>query len=279
MLKRKKTILDSSLILTTETKSYDVKLVECGDYCQLYVFANKKIKKKKDTSDLELKKHIVNSMFDNSSQNKHSTLSLISNIDEKNIIRSKLECQRLAKANIDEWKTFITLTFADNVNDLKAANKKFRYFIDKIQRVKNDFKYLCIPEFQKRGAVHYHLLSNIDKTDKLIFEQEDDNKYLHIKYWNEGFTSVEPMTGDVKKIIGYISKYMTKDIDNRLFNKHRYFFSRNLKRPKENYIDFSKENEKKFYKKIIQEKELIYQSEYTNIYDKEQVIFLEYLKK
>ena len=187
-----------------------------------------------------------------------------------------MQCQRLAKANINDWKTFITLTFAKNITDIDSANKRFRYFIDKVQRIKKDLKYLCITEFQKRGAIHYHLLCNIDISDtSLIYRQEDNEKFLHIKYCLDGFTSVEPIANDTKKIIGYISKYMTKDIDNRLFNHRRYFYSRNLKKPLESYIDLDNIKESLFLQKIIQDKELIYQNDYINPYDNGKVTFLE----
>lgn len=275
-------ILDSSLILTTSKKLYNIKVVDCGNYSQVYFYENKILKTKNDTSDLDLKKININRIFkDENTRDKVVINKKTENkIEEKNIIRSKLECQRLAKANIDDWKTFITLTFAENVTDIKVANKRFRYFIDKIKRVKKDFKYICIPEFQKRGATHYHLLTNIDILDKkIIYCQEDNKKFFHIKYWNDGFTSVEVLTGDVKKIIGYIAKYMTKDIDNRLFNCHRYFFSRNLNRPTISYIDLDNSRDLDFYKKITQEKELIFREGYSNKYDNTKVLFLEYLKK
>ena len=173
----------------------------------------------------------------------------------------------------------ILLTFEENVIDIVKANKRFRYFIDKVKRVKKDFKYLCIPEFQKRGAVHYHLLTNVDINDKtLICEQIAHKKFYHIKYWNEGFTSVEVIKGDPKKIIGYIAKYMTKEIDNRLFNRHRYFYSKNLNLPSESFINLENEKEKDYYIKKIQDKELVYHNEYINSYDNSKVTFLE-LKK
>lgn len=275
-------ILDSSLILTTFKKLYNIKIVDCGNYSQVYFYENKILKTNKDTFDLDLKKININKMFNDSNKKVNDIISKRNStkIEEKNIIRSKLECQRLAKANIDDWKTFITLTFAKNIIDIKLANKRFRYFIDKVQRIKKDLKYICIPEFQKRGATHYHLLTNIDIFDKkLIYLQEDNNKFFHIKYWNDGFTSVEILTGDVKKIIGYIAKYMTKDIDNRLFNCHRYFFSRNLNRPVVSYIDLDNIKDLEFYKKITQEKDLIFREGYLNKYDNTNVLFLEYLKK
>lgn len=272
-----KLLLDSSLIITTNSKIYNAKLVQCGDYCQLYLFDKKKMRKsKEDNNDLDLKKIKVHNLV--TLDKTPTPLKLNDTIEEKNIIRSKLECQRLAKANMKDWKIFITLTFADNITDIKSANKRFRYFIDKVQRIKKDFKYLCITEFQKRGAIHYHLLCNIDIKDRtLLYEQEDNKKFLHIKYWNDGFTSIEPMKSDTKKVVGYISKYMTKDIDNRLFNHRRYFYSRNLTKPTESYIDLDNTRDNEYLQKIIQEKELIYQNDYINPYDNSEVSFLELL--
>ena len=269
-------ILDSSHILTTFPKVYDVKLVDCASYQQIYLYKRSKIKKtnKEDGYDLNL---IRKTSFDDIvREEKNSSTKMENTIENRSIIRSKLKCQRIAKCNMEDWKTFITLTFAENITDLKQANKRFRYFIDKVQRVQKDFKYLCITEFQKRGAIHYHLLTNIDITnEKLMYVQNDNKKFYHIKYWNEGFTSVEIMKNDPKKVIGYISKYMTKDIDQRLFNRHRYFYSRNLNIPKISYIDLQDERDYQFLTKKVQDKKLIYRNEYENSYDKNQVTFLE----
>ena len=229
-------LLDSRLIIATKKELYNTKLIDCGNYVQVYFFKEKKIKKEKEDSyELELKKRkAINTKEDKEKTNKNT---LNDNINKKNIIRSKFQCQRLAKANCNEWKTFITLTFKENLTDINISNKKLKYFINKIKRIDKDFKYIGVPEFQKRGATHYHLLTNIDIEDtRFIYSQEDNEKFKHIKYWLDGFTKVDNLKDDIKKIIGYISKYMTKDIDNRLFGHRRYFYSRNLVRPKINYL-------------------------------------------
>ena len=269
-------ILDSKLISAT---LYDIKIVDCGSYLQVYIYENKRLRRKKEKSpELELKRYKVENMVQSATK-MEKDIELQPNIEFRNIMRSKLECQRIAKANINEWQTFITLTFAENIQDVKVANKRFKYFIDKVRRVKPDLKYLCITEFQKRGAIHYHMLSNINiKDSSLIYSQEDNPKFKHIKFWNEGFDSIEIMKGDVKKIIGYISKYMTKNIDNRLFSHRRYFYSQNLQQPKVNYINKDNLKEIDFYKKIIQDANLVYNDKYINPYDNTEVIFLEYLK-
>ena len=274
--KKRLPILDSKHIVTTNKRQlYNIKLVVCGNYTMVYYYRKKKMRNSNDIEDLNLKSKVVN-CYDSGNNKIGNTLH---EIEERSIIRSKLECQRLAKCNINEWETFITLTFEDNITDLEYANKRFRYFIDKVKRVKKDFKYLCITEFQKRGATHYHLLTNISINDsQLIYSQEDNPKFKHIKYWLDGFTSIELIKGDPKKVIGYISKYMTKDIDNRLFNRHRYFYSRNLIKPKVSYIDTDKEFDRNYYTKKIQESSLIYQNEYVNPYDSGKVDYLEFLK-
>ena len=149
-------------------------------------------------------------------------------IKEKNIIRSKLECQRIAKANMNEWKTFITLTFAENETDIKQANKKFRYFVDKVQRVKKDFKYICIPEFQKRGAIHYHMLCNIDINDKKLIYKEFDklfNKFqdsiLVVSYRSDGI----PSESELKELI---CQYKT-NVKIKKYGNYKYALSKNKK--------------------------------------------------
>lgn len=272
-------LLDSSLISATifdKPKLYDYKIVECGSFVQVYRYQHSRIKNinKNDDVDLNLKKI----KYEVDTSKKETKLKTINEIEERNIIRSKLQCQRIAKANMEYWETFITLTFEDNVTDVKLANKRFKYFIDKVRRIKNDLRYLVVPEHQKRGAIHYHLLTNISINDtKLMYNQEDNPKFKHVKYWLDGFNSVEHIKGDAKKIVGYISKYMTKDIDNRLFGQRRFFCSQNCIVPKVSYIDSMDSRDLEFLQKKIQDKELIYQNKYLNAYDDSEVSFQEFL--
>ncbi len=270
-------LLDSSLIVTTTTELYNIKLVNCGDYTQVYYINEKKSKKVKKDKEINIKKINTDNLRNNTNTITTNNIET-KNIDFKNIMRSKLECQRLAKANASEWSTFITLTIAENITDINRANKKLRYFIDKIKRIYKNLKYICIPEFQKRGAVHYHMLTNIKIDDtRFIYKQEDKENFKHIKYWNEGFTKVDNLEKDIKKIIGYISKYMTKDADNRLFNHHRYFYSRNLEQPKVSYLNLDIPKHLEFYNKIINNKSIIYNNTYKNFYNDDLIEFKEFL--
>ena len=264
------TILDSSLIIgTLRDTLYNIKLVDCGDYIQVYYLQNKKFRKIKENDKTKI---IENNSINNSHEIEFKT------IDFKNINRSKFECQRLIKCNAKNWQTFITLTFEDNIQDISYAYEEYKKFIYKIKRIFKDFMCLCVPEFQKRGAVHYHLLTNIDiNNNKLVYFQEDNKKFSHIKYWNNGFNNVENVSGNMQKIINYISKYMTKDIDDRLFSHHRYYYTRNLKRPTVNYLNLEDKKHWMFYKEKIQNRELIYNDEYVNTYTNEKIAFCEFL--
>ncbi len=207
-------------------------------------------------------------------------------IELKNISRSRFQVQRLIKANEHEFKTFITLTFADiKYSDIERANKVFNSFRTYIKRLKNDFKYVCVPEFQKRGAVHYHLLTNIDYTDFNLLSQNEVKLWnpssndwkigRNIKGWSKGYTMVNSMT-DIN-VIGYLTKYLTKDIDNRLWGKRRYLYSQNLVKPDEYYINLSDDRDFGILADIISKCDIEYDSSYLDVFGDE-ISYTEYKK-
>lgn len=292
-------ILDSSLITQTKLKNYSVKVVECGNYKSVYYYNEKKYKNLKDNEKIKNQekenrkfksKQIINKMFDDLDLSKEESrrIPTLKEIEEKNINRTKIEMQRLVKSNIHEFKTFITLTFDTNkntdidINDISDANKKFNIWKTYIKRLKNDFKYIYVPEFQKRGAVHYHLLTNIDYDTSPLLLQEIKtwNKKSRtyktgkpIKGWKYGYSMAIPLNGI--NIVGYMSKYMTKDIDNRLFGYRKYSCSYNLKKPTEVYIDFDDPKDVLYYLKSLNDMEVCYENKYYDKFGNE-VIYIEY---
>ena len=118
-------LLDSSLITTTGSRSYYFKVVDCGKYKQVYYYNDLKLKKEKD---LEPDKKIDTTyLFKKENINRKNEQKFI---EFKNINRTKFNLQRLVKANEEDFKTFITLTFDEEVKDINTANKKFRYCLD-----------------------------------------------------------------------------------------------------------------------------------------------------
>lgn len=151
--------------------------------------------------------------------------------------RAKRDLRRKINANSGELKKFITLTFKENETNLDYCNYEFKKFIERLKywnkRVKGKpLKYVCVVEFQKRGAVHYHLLAN------LKYISNDDLKRL----WGNGFVKINRVDR-VDNVGAYVVKYMQKDMsDKRLEGRKSYFTSRNLKKPLE-YTEIKKVDE------------------------------------
>jgi hypothetical protein len=182
----------------------------------------------------------------------------------KILIRAKNQIKDLINANAYTWTSrgqnirpkFLTLTFKDNVTDLKNANNEYKKFIKRLNYyIKTEIdpgyigvQYVAVVEFQKRGAVHYHvLLFNMpfikwdivmdkwglggayiegfkDKSDKevsMVYDEENDCFMAN--------------KSEIHNIGAYITKtmeYMVKSFDdNRLKGGKCYFSSRNLKKP------------------------------------------------
>jgi hypothetical protein len=63
--------------------------------------------------------------------------------------------------NYIEGKTlFTTLTYKKDIKDRKKALKDFNNFIYKLKlELKQDIKYICVDELQKkRGVIHFHIV-------------------------------------------------------------------------------------------------------------------------
>jgi hypothetical protein len=135
--------------------------------------------------------------------------------------RARDMIRRICIANFDEHSKFITLTYKDNQTDLKASNIDFKRFIQKMRYRYGNFKYVAVIEFQDRGAVHYHMMSDLPYIPK---------KQLG-EIWEMGFVKINDIT-KVDNVGAYMLKYMLKDTtDERLKTKKAYLTSKGLDRP------------------------------------------------
>ncbi len=133
---------------------------------------------------------------------------------------------------------FITLTFGDNITDIKFANYEFTKYIQRLnffitKNKKSFLRYIVVIEFQKRGAIHYHIMFF-----NLPFISDIKKKIVEV--WGQGFINVKSTKNvdELKKIIRYMSKYMSKNFDDsRLHGKKCYFVSKQLKKPRFVYFD------------------------------------------
>jgi len=185
-----------------------------------------------------LQKSIIKKLDVNSTSNFLRTLRF------DNLSRSRNLMIDLAYSNYDKWHSFITLTFAENVTDVSFANREFNKWVSMIKRDFPDFVYLCVPEFQKRGAVHYHLISSlvcgidlpalpVKKTYNTEKKRTFDLVYYDLPFWKNGFSTAFDLhlTDNRFDVAAYMCKYMFKDIDKRLFAHQKIMHSNGLRLP------------------------------------------------
>jgi len=166
-------------------------------------------------------------------------------VNTKTAHRARNKVRRLVNANITQWKDdegnpstpfFVTLTFAENITDLKEAHKHFTDYTKRLNYLlfginKSMIKYLAVPEFQKRGAVHYHIIYFNLPSEIGMGEYERTSRQI-AETWSHGFVDVRPITGNYQKVAGYMTKYLNKAWeDERLWNRKKYFASKGLKKP------------------------------------------------
>lgn len=226
---------------------YNTKILLCNNgYVELKKYS-KILERKKDGYEQE------NQQKFKCTRAKKNTSGII---ESRNLSRTRNTLIAYASENEEKFKSFITLTFSDNKNcekrteiditDIGQANKKFNNWCKQIRRIYPNFAYICVPEFQKRGAVHYHLLTSLRcgvdiparepiRTYNTEKKRYYNIEYYDIPYWNYGYSTAFDITNtdDNFNLALYIIKYLYKDIDNRLFGRQKLMKSNNLRKPTE----------------------------------------------
>lgn len=145
---------------------------------------------------------------------------------EKVLNRARRDLRRIVNSNVAEYSKFLTLTFEENIQDIAWANREFSKFIMRVNYYLG-FKvaYSGVIEFQKRGAVHYHVIFyNTPRKLKL-----DALRAI----WGYGHIKLN-IIRDVDNVGAYVCKYMSKcEDEKKLRGKKMYFNSRGLKKPQE----------------------------------------------
>lgn len=152
---------------------------------------------------------------------------------------------RIVDCNFDDKTKFITLTFKENIDDITYTNYEFNKFIKRLNfslygTKKQQLRYLAVWEKQKRGAIHYHIIFF-----DLPFIKNKDLQEI----WGHGFIKINKIDVDSKDNRGrYVSKYFSKDIDDKNYKQKAFFKSQNLKLPIVDFLkidgclDFSNDN-------------------------------------
>lgn len=148
-----------------------------------------------------------------------------------NARRSAMAFKRIILSNLESSQNplLVTLTFKENKQSITECSRFFHVFVQRLRRKYGEqFRYISVPEFQKRGAVHYHAL--FWGLSSRVFLEERYTRAI-ASLWQQGFVFLKQTDGNAK-LSSYLAKYMVKAIeDRRLMGKKAYFASRNIKRP------------------------------------------------
>lgn len=196
---------------------------------------------------------------------------------ERVLARARTSVRRLVDCNPDLNK-FFTLTFAENVTDFEVANECFRKYVMRLKyNYKSDLKYLVVPEFQKRGAIHFHVLCNLQYVPVARLAE----------LWGFGFCRINRID-NVTNVGLYVSKYIQKQFDDdRLHTKKCYWGSRNLRRPVvidtpevvDSLLSDCESQNAHFGKKVVYQTDMFGAVLYQKIYCKEMVSILKYANR
>jgi hypothetical protein len=136
---------------------------------------------------------------------------------------------RLVRSNLvgEVEPSLLTLTCFEVVG-IERGYDYLRQFWRKLQQsfIKVE-RYIAVPEFQKRGAVHFHLI--VWGLNDYVDKERSDRQIQNL--WQRGFVDCLRTDGN-EKLVGYLAKYMRKSMsDRRLVGQKAYTASRSCLRP------------------------------------------------
>ncbi|GFP78564.1 rolling circle replication-associated protein [Clostridium fungisolvens] len=230
-------------------KSYEKKVVISGDIVEIYEYKNAVLQGYTDFKKSSSGRSVVASEGDKQ-------------VNRKKVMdRAKRDVRRLINANIGQYSKFVTLTFMDNVTDIKKANYEFKKFKQRLEGYLNHkLQYVAVIEFQKRGSIHYHVVmfnAPYIKTKKLG------------EIWGNGFVKINQID-KVDNVGAYVCKYMTKTDDERLYGEKMYFSSRGLEKP----FEIKEKDRVDSLATSLPVSSLTYESTFTNEYNS--VVYKQY---
>jgi len=201
---------------------------------------------------------------------------------EASVRRARRSFTRLVRANLIGTRMPLLLTLSMyQVLPYPASVRIFTDFATKLRRLHGEtFRYIAVPEFQKRGATHWHVLLwglpietgcvgyFINKPRKQFFctswqegRCECATRNL-ARLWLRGFSDAIQTDGH-DKLATYLAKYMQKAMhDQRLVGKKAYYASRNCVRP----LSAGANSLDQYLSDIVIPSELVNQREFSTLW-------------
>ncbi len=198
------------------------RIIQAGNQTEVYKYEKSYVHRPKRSYTRHLRKSREVSERDNNLRYR----------SESSIQRARADFFRLVASNLKTTKrlSFLTLTSYEKL-PLQIAYKALNghFFPALKKRLNEEIRFIAVPEWQKRGAIHFHILCwGIGEE---IVTRERDTRNLQ-RLWARGFVDIRFAHSNDFGIAGYMAKYLVKGLRNKkLSNRRAYSCSRNVKRP------------------------------------------------
>ena len=194
----------------------------------------------------------------------------VGKIKARSLARTRTNLTELVENNEDVFKSFITLTYKEEIEDIDQAYKDLSNYLKLCKRnlakEGKELYYIAVPEIQNKRAqrtgkyvIHFHIISNAEIGSALIPKREPkkiagaDHKgittieYYDLKGWpdeKKGHSFALPIQHQGEfELSKYLLKYLYKDLDDRFYGRQKILHSNNLKVPEFQYYLEEKEIE------------------------------------
>ena len=145
---------------------------------------------------------------------------------------------------------FVTLTY--DLKKYPTNEKRFKRMqtvIKALKRKYGKFDYCLVPEFHEEGAsaglIHWHGAMNLTgfdltratnfHTGKELFDKQG-RKLFNLDYWDSTGLSTLSEIDSTRKIANYVTKYITKNIENVVGKGQRKYWSSLGEKPVQRYL-------------------------------------------
>lgn len=238
----------------------EYKVKECGKITEVQKSSNIGRRKKKGSiRKISNEQYVVLS----TGEVKEFKQKVIKNEDNARSMRRALgKCRDIINSNlVDDNKAIsLTLTYAENENNVKQVGKDFTAFIRRFRNKIGECEYIYVVELQKRGSWHIHSILIFDK--KAPYISCEDIEIM----WGKGIIDIQNaknaialglyLTSDVKKDESGNTKVKGAPIEKYEKGMRIFRCSCGLKKPTVKY-----KNGKEI-KNDISDKELIHETNY-----------------
>lgn len=147
-----------------------------------------------------------------------------------NIRRTKQICVRRLLSALEEFGSplLVTLTFRGDASDASYANDSLRTFQMRLRIKYPQAQSIFIPELSPKGRIHFHgllfkvplHLGDTRQGRRIISYGSERQTRVLANIWREGFVDATKTDGS-ERLASYMSKYITKNSGETLFNAMR----------------------------------------------------------